>query len=159
MALKRRFSEQHILNRLKLEAMRIENDLIEIMAYVGEQFVADARQNLNIKGAFPKGDYTDQTANLRSSIGYFVLKDGVIIRQNVKGTAEGMAAAIEALQRAEPRIGAIQLIGVAGMDYASCVESKGYNVITSQADMACINLEKQWKKYAEKHNLKQKFNL
>jgi hypothetical protein len=33
-----------------------------------------------------------------------------------------------------------QLIGVAGMNYASHVESKGYNVISYQADVCMVNL-------------------
>ena len=34
----------------------------------------------------------------------------------------------------------IQLIGIAGMDYASHVESKGYNVISYQADVCMVDL-------------------
>jgi hypothetical protein len=43
------------------------------------------------------------------------------------------------------------------MDYASYVESKGFNVISSQADLAVINLEKSWEQYAQNRDLLNKF--
>jgi hypothetical protein len=47
-----------------------------------------------------------------------------------------------------------QLIGVAGMDYASHVESKGYNVITSQGDIALVNIERLLNKFKDRMNKK-----
>ena len=159
MALKARYNEQDILRRLKEEAARIEKDLIDIMGFVAEKFIKEARDGLNITGAFPKGDYTDRTENLRSSIGYFILKDGSIIQQNLEGNSEGMANAKLALQEIHPRIGHIQLILVAGMDYASYVESRGYNVLTSQGDLIFIDLERLWKKYSKKRNITERYTL
>jgi hypothetical protein len=159
MALKGRYNEQYILRKLKEASEQIENDLIKIQAFVGEKFVKEARDGLNISGAFPKGDYHDRTANLRSSIGYFILKDGVVIQHNLEGNSEGIAAAKTALQQIHPRIGAIQLILVAGMDYASYVESKGYNVLTSQGELISVDLERLWKKYAQKLNIQERYKL
>lgn len=124
---------------------RIENDIVQILRYLGEQFVSDARQALNISGAFPKGDYHDRTSNLRSSIGYFVLDNGQIIGQDVTGTGTGRAMARKALEGV-PK-GGYQLVGVAGMEYASYVESMGYNVITSQQDTILVDLRDMLKDY------------
>lgn len=143
MALKARFKEQHILNRLKLEFQRVELDLIEIFQRVGEKAVTDARDAVNISGNWkqrvltpseikknfktPKwGDYLTQSQNLRSSIGYFILKDESIIDQNLEGTADGVAAAIKALQEV-PRIGKLQLILVAGL-FLSCIFSEVFYI-------------------------------
>jgi len=127
--------------------------IIEIMEYVGEDFVRDAKQALNIKpGAFPKGNYDDQTANLRSSIGYYILLDGSLLGSKIEGTAEGQDAGASLLARIQKD--GLQLIGVAGMDYASRVESKGYNVITSQQDMAIVDLSQHLKDYAATRGVK-----
>jgi hypothetical protein len=47
-----------------------------------------------------------------------------------------------------------QLIGVAGMEYASEVEARGYNVITSQADTAIIDLTSSLKSFKDRMNKK-----
>ena len=53
----------------------VEEKMIMVMQYTGEQFVKDARQMKKSEGWFG-----DVTGNLRSSIGYFILKDGQIIK-------------------------------------------------------------------------------
>ena len=52
---------------------RIEQLIIYNLSYVGEQCLTEAR-NTN--------SYKDQTGNLRSSIGYTIVKDGRVIRQS-----------------------------------------------------------------------------
>jgi len=47
-----------------------------------------------------------------------------------------------------------QLIGVAGMDYASYVESMGYNVISAQSVVAIEGLEKSLLKFKDRLNKK-----
>lgn len=148
----RNTNSQSALNEIKRGYRTIENGIIKILQYAGEQFVKDARDGLNITGAFPKGDYTDRTVNLRSSIGYFVLNNGVVVDSFIDGTAEGVAAARELLSSI-PKSD-YQLIGVAGMDYASYVESKGYNVITSQKDVAVVNIERLLQKFKDRVNKK-----
>ena len=57
-------------------------------------------------------------------------------------TGEGLKKVLivaEAPGRNEDEKG-IQLIGIAGMNYASFVESKGYNVISYQADVCIVDL-------------------
>lgn len=142
-------NSQTIPNELQRGYRTIEKGIIRILQYVGEQFVKEARDGLNISGAFPKGDYTDQTVNLRSSIGYFVLNDGVIVSSNLQGTADGIGAARQVLDQISEKSG-YQLVGVAGMEYASYVESRGYNVITSQGDIAIVNIDRMLRKFKDR---------
>ena len=133
------FSQADINRRMTHWVVSIEQRIIWTLAMVGEKFVNDAR---NIK------TYQDQTGNLRSSIGYIIAKDGVIIQENVEGKAEGRAHAKEVASEVlrENSKGFI-LIVVAGMEYAAAVESKGYDVITGSIPAAKALLKKKIKEY------------
>lgn len=132
---------------------KVEFDIFHIMSFIGEEFVNSAKGGLNISGAFPKGDYTDRTANLRSSLGYFVLVDGKVTKTYLEGTSEGQAAARAMLTGIPPVTRGFQLVGVAGMDYASRLEALGFNVITSQATIALIDLSQMLQAYARGKNI------
>jgi hypothetical protein len=147
-----RFSAKDISAQLGIVETKIKEDSINMLRYVGETFVKGARENLNIGDSFPQGDYTDRTGNLRSSIGYFVLDNGRVVFENLSGTPVGAAMAREAMYSADKS--GLQLVGVAGMDYASYVESKGFNVITSQAGLAIVNLQSLLQKYRDAMNRK-----
>ncbi len=109
---------------------------------VGEQFVNDARNTQT---------YQDQTGNLRSSIGYIIAKDGIIIQENIEGKAEGKAYAKEVANEVlRENTSGFVLIGVAGMSYAAAVESKGYSVITSSIPAAKALLKAKIKEYGLK---------
>ena len=106
----------------------VEIQLIQLYAYVGEDFVNNARNT---------STYKDRTGNLRSSIGYVVALDGEVKIDNLEGTAEGKARAKELVQQVlSEESSGIVLIGFAGMQYASYVESKGYDVITGSVPKA-----------------------
>lgn len=102
--------------------------LITMLCYVGEQCIKEAREN---------GSYRDQTGNLRSSIGYAVLRDGNVIQKNYAGkTGEGYAGEAEGKSFLKQKIGlapkkGLVLIVTAGMNYAEYVEAMGYNVLSS----------------------------
>lgn len=101
--------------------------LTDVFCYVGESCVIEARNG---------GTYKDQTGNLRSSIGYVVLDDGrVCLKGGFQKTKQGGNGASEGDKFMSQLIAknkkGIILIVVAGMNYAACVEAKGYNVITS----------------------------
>lgn len=119
----------------------VEDKMILVMQYAGEQFVRDARKMTRSEGGFG-----DVTGNLRSSIGYFILKDGQIIRSKIykepksKDGITGRNAGKQYLEQIPKKTG-LQLIGIAGMNYASLVESKGKNVISIQAEAALIDLK------------------
>ena len=133
------FSQANINRRIDNWVVNIEQRIIWTLAQVGESFVNDAR---NIK------TYQDQTGNLRSSIGYIVAKDGVIIQENVQGKAEGVAQARNiAREVLRDNSKGFILIVVAGMEYAAAVESKGYDVITGSIPAAKALLKKKIKEY------------
>ena len=106
----------------------VDVQMIQLFAYVGEDFVNNARST---------STYKDRTGNLRSSIGYVVALDGEVKIDNLEGREEGKARAKELVQQvlSENSTG-IVLIGFAGMQYASRVESKGYDVITGSTPKA-----------------------
>jgi hypothetical protein len=113
-----------------------ENAVLNTLMYVGESCIIEARDN---------GNYTDQTGNLRSSIGYVVVKDGEIVRKNVvkeiqngrAATTQGNSTADSYLKRlASDHPKGICLIVVAGMNYAVYVEGRGKNVLSSSELLA-----------------------
>ncbi len=109
----------------------VDVQLIQLFAYVGEEFVNLARNKK------PPQSFTDRTGNLRSSIGYVVALDGEVKIGDFEGTGEGKARAKELVKEvlSDSSTG-IVLIGVAGMQYASYVESKGYDVISGSVPKA-----------------------
>jgi hypothetical protein len=149
MGIKANFSYSDIEKALNKDLIQIEQGILRIMKIVGEEFQRDAREALNISTSdFPKGNYKDQTANLRSSIGYFILRDNEQVAGS-RGTSKGQMAARHVLDELPPKSG-YRLVGVAGMDYASYLESKGYNVITSQQEVLYLNLGDRLKKFTKR---------
>lgn len=102
--------------------------VVNTLCYVGEQCIIEARDG---------GNYTDQTGNLRSSIGYAVIWNGRIVKrdcvdkvkQGDEGISEGEKYLKSCINRHRKR--GIVLIVSAGMNYAEYVEAKGYNVLSS----------------------------
>lgn len=140
MGIKAKFSQADV-NKLFIQRLaRIEQAIISRLIYVGENFVKNARDN---------GTYLDQTGNLRSSIGYIILKNGKRINENFEkaekgsdkstGLTTGKAFAKEVGKSLNT---GYVLICVAGMDYAAAVESKGKDVLTASSIIAKNDLEK-----------------
>lgn len=103
-----------------------EKSIIKTLNFVGITCINEARTN---------GDYIDQTGNLRSSIGYAIIQNGVVVNQSrfeqVKDGKEGKKEGAELLSDLIGRnTQGIVLIVVAGMNYAAYVETNR-NVITS----------------------------
>ncbi|WP_114752294.1 hypothetical protein [Pleomorphovibrio marinus] len=124
------FSKKDITDQLSARMERVQSFILNELDMIGLEFVKSART---------KADFTDRTGNLRSSIGYLIIKDGVVIKQNfqktTKGTDgnEGVAKAREyAGSLAGENVGYI-LIVVAGMSYAVYVEGYGYDVLTGSS--------------------------
>ena len=150
MGIKPKFKYSDLERFVNAELITIERGVLAILQRVGEQFVRDARTGIDINsGAFPKGDYTDQTANLRSSIGYFILRDGNVVAENLSDTSRGVSAARAVLASVGKKQG-YSIVGVAGMEYASHLESMGYNVISSQSLNLIIDLSDRLQKFARK---------
>lgn len=117
-------------------AERAEFVIMDILQRTGEEFVKIARL---------EGDYIDHTGNLRSSIGYVIVKDGSIVGKNFQvseqsgtdkqtGKREGEQLAMD-LVSLFPK--GYVLIGVAGMKYAVFVEAmENKDVLTNAANKA-----------------------
>ncbi len=105
-----------------------EAALHEKLKETGEMFVKLARES---------GTYQDQTGNLRSSIGYVIVKNGTVLDKNFaqagKGTdpSKGAPAAEKLAARIALGMPGFVLIGVAGMNYSAAVEAKGFEVISN----------------------------
>lgn len=103
--------------------------IIDNLQYIGEAAVSYARNSHEL-------DWIDRSGNLRSSIGYKVLRDGKPVREytprQVKEGSEGIVNAqklLEELAQKYPK-GCVLII-CAGMNYASYVENiHGKDVLT-----------------------------
>ena len=110
----------------------IKKAIVYNLCAVGEQVLNTARLT---------NSYKDQTGNLRSSIGYVVAVDGEIVQMSsfdtVKEGREGSRGGKEyAMQLVRDFPQGIVLIVVAGMNYASYVSAKGYDVLDSSELLA-----------------------
>lgn len=103
--------------------------IVTMLSKLGEECVNEARKN---------GSYRDDTGNLRSSVGYLIAVDGSIQKQsfapigNAKdgdtGVKKAEAFAHDVVKNFTHDI---VLIIVAGMEYASYVANRGYDVLDS----------------------------
>ena len=106
--------------------------IYNLLLRAGEEFVKLARE---------KGQYQDHTGNLRSSIGYVIVKDGKIIHQDYQTSNRGtdratgkMRAAQMAQELALIHNKGYVLIGTAAMKYAAAVEAlENKDVVTFAA--------------------------
>ena len=120
-----------------------EKQIIDILSRVGEEFVTDTRSQPQSHAA---GTYIDKTTALRSSVGYFILRNGEIIKSKIELISGGKLSSkgIETSKQIVSQLVQFEgyrLVGIAGMKYASFVESKGYNVISKQKEVAIISLK------------------
>ncbi len=148
MALKSNYNENRFNKDVERQTEAINERILNSFIMAGEQFIIDSREQGQDHAM---GQYEDVTANLRNSIGYYVFHNGELVIGKEPGTYagkknEGKLSSSEialinktAIQDVVKSKG-FQLIGVAGMNYASHVESKGYNVISYQADVCIVNL-------------------
>jgi hypothetical protein len=155
----------------KMVAKRVEgfnNAVVMALQRAGEEFITVARDSVAnglglesvIKGIKTQPTnpntglktYWDQTKNLRSSIGYVIMKNGQQIFGDFPGDKpEGVAQAKEVAQQVGAKFNnGFVLIVVAGMDYAAAVESKGYDVITGSAPIAEEMLRKAMERLQKK---------
>ncbi|MFP3835352.1 hypothetical protein [Chryseobacterium sp. SIMBA_028] len=128
------------INQRFVDAQKeIEEKFIRVLRYCGETVINEARAN---------GSYRDVTGNLRASKGYAIIINGRIVEENFTGAAEGVSKGKSLAQQVASGQPDIALVVVAGMKYASQVESRGRNVLTSAEQLAKTmipNLLKQLK--------------
>ncbi len=135
------FNTSDIRKALDDKIQRVEAAILAILRRRGEQFVQLCRD---------ENTYKDKTGNLRSSLGYFLYKGNVLIEDNLQGNNEGREGAKEAVTSITKIPDVYYLIGVAGMNYAAAVESKGFNVISNQSLMIISLLEGDLQKLKNK---------
>jgi hypothetical protein len=130
------------------QAETLYQKIIDAFIYAAEDFIINARGQAQSHAA---GQYEDVTANLRNSIGYYIFHNGELVIGKEPGTLvgkvnEGRLSTSEIASMNKQTIQDLvkktgfQMILIAGMNYASYVESKGYNVISYQADVCMIDL-------------------
>lgn len=112
----------------------IINETIHTLSYIGEHVVNTAKKS---------GKYSNQTGNLRSSLGYIISIDGEIVEiggfELTKDGYDGVKGG-EALAQALAKTSkGTTLTVVAGMHYAVYVAAQGLDVL----DSAYIELYKQ----------------
>lgn len=138
MGLVPKFTSADIKRMIAAKVDRIEQAILLRLQRIGEQFITDARNN---------GNYTDRTGNLRSSIGYVVLKNGEQYAkggfEQIKTGSEGKRKGANILSEAISNFSSgYVLIVVAGMQYAAAVEAKGKDVLTGSSQVAVIELKR-----------------
>lgn len=120
--------QQYIEEQLALKVERLINSL----SYIGEGALRIARE---------QGSYTDRTGNLRNSTGYVIAVDGqVTTRAGFDSKNEDGAAFAEQLARTTE--GKAVLVVCAGMNYATYVSARGYDVLDSAEIEAKVLAEK-----------------
>lgn len=132
MPIKQTTPMSEVTDYLNKRLAAIDEAVLYLLSYVGEQVLNQARS---------AGNYKDQTGNLRSSIGYIIVKDGRIVRSSDfsvvkdgdKGAKDGKQFARSLAQKYNM---GIVLIVVAGMNYAAYVKKRGYDVIDSSELLA-----------------------
>lgn len=150
MPIKRLTPPAEIDRFIETEMERWKKALVYNLCAIGEQVVNHARSLPSPSAAgFTGGmripphqpNYMDWTSNLRSSIGYVVAVDGDVVQlssfdainEGSEGSKSGKAYAMQLIQDF-PK--GIVLIVVAGMNYASYVSAKGYDVLDSSELLA-----------------------
>lgn len=117
-----------IENYIKQQIERKQAAIINAFEYVGVTCQNEAREN---------GSYKDRTGNLRSSIGYAIVVNGMIhSTSNLDQNTGGAKAQYYLKKLASQFPQGIVLILVAGMQYAAHVEAINLNVLTSAELMA-----------------------
>ena len=132
MPIKNRTPEGAISEFIGQQVERVTSALIYNLCAVGEQVLNQARST---------NSYKDQTGNLRSSIGYVVAVDGEVVQSSsfevvkdgADGSRDGKSYALDLVKQFPE---GIVLIVVAGMNYASYVSAKGYDVLDSSEVLA-----------------------
>lgn len=136
MAIKANFTRADVQRRFDAFLSEIERQQIKRLQMLGEMCVNEART---------KGNYQDQTGNLRSSIGYAVFVDGMALHtmfNQIGDGSEGVKAGEALAQKVGSAHKGICLVVTAGMNYSLYVEAKGLNVITSAEHLAERELPK-----------------
>ena len=136
-----RFDKKQIRRFLDAKRDAVRKAVILNLQRVGEEFIAHARS---------VDTYDDQTGNLRSSIGYIIMENGMQLTADFEARPGPKGNGDEGVQRAKEVTAEVAadhplgfvLVCVAGMQYAKSVEDKNYDVITNSSTAAAASLKK-----------------
>lgn len=106
------------------------NALTARLAYIGEAALTEACE---------KGSYKDDTGNLRNSTGYVIKVGNRITASQGFARGEGRAKAEQLASKSNFKIA---LVVTAGMNYATYVSARGYDVLDS-AELIARQLAKE----------------
>lgn len=134
MSIQPRFDPSDVRKRFEKFIEVIEKRQILRLQFLGEMCVKHAKEVPASAG------FTDQTGNLRSSIGYMIFKNGVAIHDRFSQIGEGSEGVLTG-QALAKKVGArftegIGLVVTAGMHYSVYLEAKGRDVLTSAEILA-----------------------
>lgn len=112
---------------IEQQVERIIKAAIYNLQFIGERCLNAARET---------NSYKDRTGNLRSSLGYVIVRDGKIVYQSdfevvLQGDTGAKSGIQYAKEVARQFSEGIVLIVVAGMNYASYVSATGRDVLDS----------------------------
>lgn len=132
------FTQKDIQKDIEKHMDAFHRIMLSEISAVGLKFVTDARNIIT---------YDDQTGNLRSSIGYIIVYNGQVVKEDFSQSG-GPIGQQEGRQYAE-YVGSLHntgyaLITVAGMEYASFVEAKDFDVITGSTSNANTAMRGVW---------------
>lgn len=141
-----KFNRAQVTKELQKRRDVIFNLIISQLQEIGEEIINAAREG---------GNYKDQTGNLRSSIGYVIIFNGLQKVesgfQQIKNGVEGPTIGKDVIQEIASKYpNGFVLIAVAGMEYAAAVESKNFSVLTPFATESAIKLREKMKELIKK---------
>lgn len=138
-----KFSKAELKKYIDGQLAKIQEFVYNEFLFIGLEFVRTARIN---------ADFTDRTGNLRSSIGFLILKNGQVLKEDFEeaeagtertpGKIKGRDYALEVAKDFQGFV----LVVVAGMQYAAAVEARGFDVLTSSAFAAEDEIKKSIEK-------------
>lgn len=137
--IKANYTNASITNEVNRAVEHYFKYVVSVYSRAGQAMVEDARSRTKDFGADGNGSFGNITWELRSSIACGVFRDGrqVFYYGPVLSTGgEGVSEAKDYIIQLSEGIDGIQLIVVAGKEYAAAVESKGYNVISATSELA-----------------------
>jgi hypothetical protein len=153
MGLKAKYTNGDIDKMMAARLIRINEAIVQTLAYVGEKCVNEAREF---------GSYRDFSGNLRSSVGYIIVANSRVVKYDFRRSGSGkvsvqysnmktrklrtrsVAGGGDGVSTGKAYAGKIAstfrtgyaLIVVAGMNYAALVEANGRNVLDSAEALA-----------------------
>lgn len=146
MGIKPQIDQRKLKAELIAALGEVDAMVLKVLQRLGEECVR------LVKDRAQEQSWYDQTGNLRSSIGYLILKDGKQYRSGGFGSDEGGRQGLSYAEELESRFDSgWALIVVAGMHYAVYVEAmEGKDVLASAELYAQKELPKMMSKLASK---------